>query len=162
MDWALARNEQDNDDMKALVRVLPWMNVSSITFLWSRDRQSFGRLIDRFTQYVGKNSFSFQYCDTLADFLRRVARATKDSKVLGQVVAALDCLGANHDRWHVRDVLVGILQDIKTQEGAAAASEALRSVPVHALTFSVSDFTLRSLPVAFRNGTGPMISGPAN
>jgi len=158
IDWALALNEQDEDDMKALTRVLPWMNASSIKFLWARDRQSFGRVIERFAQYVGENSFSFEYCDTLADFLRRIAGAIADSRVLGQVVAALARLGANHNRWHVRDVLVGILQDIKTQEDAAAASEALRSVPVYALTFSVTDFTLRSLPVAVRNGIGPLIS----
>lgn len=158
MDWALALNEQDDDDMKALARVLPWMNVSSIGFLWSRDGQSFGRLIDRFTHYVSVNSFSFEYCDALADFLRRVVSATNDSRVLGRVVVALARLGANHNRWHVRDVLVGILQGIKSQEGAAAASEALRSVPVQALTFSVTDFTLRSLPVAIRNGIGPLIA----
>lgn len=157
LDWALSLNERDEDDMKALVRVLPWMNVNSIKLLWKQDRRAFGRVIERFATYAGENSFSFEYCDTLADFMRRLIIATRDSRVLGQVVAALARLGANHNRWHVRDVLVAMLQDIKTQEDAAAASEALRSVPLDALMFSVTDFTLRSMPAAVRNGIGPLL-----
>ncbi len=162
LEWALALNEDDEDDMKALIRVLPWMNVASIKWFWTHDRQAFGRVIERFTAYVGENSFTFEYCDVLADFMRRVITATNDSRVLGQVVAALARLGANHNRWHVRDVLIATLQDIKSQENAAAASEALRGVPLDALLFSITDFTLRSMPVAVRNGIGPLIQAAAS
>ncbi len=157
LEWALSLDERDEHDMKALIRVLPWMSVNSVKALWAKDRQGFGRVIERFTTYVGENSFTFEYCDTLAEFMRRVATATRDSRVLAQVVAALARLGANHNRWHVRDVLIAMLQDIKSQEHAAAASEALRSVAPDALMFSVTDFTLRTLPVAVRNGIGPLL-----
>src|SRR3546814_7336833 len=109
------------------------MDLASIRWLWEWDPSAFGRVIQRFAAHAGTGSFSFEYCDTLANFLRRVARGTQDPKALGQVVRALARLGTHHSRWHVRDVPVEVLQDIKCEARASAAVEALLSIPLATL-----------------------------
>lgn len=158
VEWGLTLDEDSGEDMASLVRVLPWMDLASIKWLWEWDGSAFGRVIQRFTEHVGAGSFSFEYCDTLANFLRRVARGTQDPKALGQVVRALARLGTHHNRWHVRDVLVEVLQDIKSEEAASEAVEALRSIPPDELRWSITDFTIRSLPAAVRAGVGPLVA----
>jgi len=158
VEWALTLDEASDEDMASLVRVLPWMDLASIRWLWEWDPSAFGRVIQRFAAHAGTGSFSFEYCDTLANFLRRVARGTQDPKALGQVVRALARLGTHHSRWHVRDVLVEVLQDIKSEAGASAAVEALRSIPLDELRWSITDFTIRSLPAAVRAGVGPLVA----
>lgn len=158
MDWALALDETDDSDMSALIRVIPWMSASSITYLWQRDSGAFLRVVDRFCTYVSTNGFSFEYCDTLANFMRRLAEITGDPKVLGKVVLGLARLGAHHNRWHVRDVLVGLLQGVKSKEGATEVVEALCAIPIEEAQWSVTDFTLRTLPASIRAGLGPVIT----
>lgn len=158
LEWALSLNEDDGDDMKAMTRVLPWMNATSIQFLRDRDPVGFSRIVERFCNHVAVESFSFEYCDTLANFLRRVASASDDSKIAGLVAGALTRLGAHHNRWHVRDVLISMLQDVRSKEAAAAVTEALRGVPLDEVQWAVTDFTVRSLPAAVRAGVGPLIS----
>lgn len=158
IEWALTLDENSEEDMASLTRVLPWMDLVSIKWLGAWDQSAFGRVIHRFTEHVGSGSFSFEYCDTLANFLRRVTRGSEDPKALGQVVRALARLGTHHNRWHVRDVLVQILQEIKTDEAASEAVEALRSIPLQELRWSITDFTIRSLPAAVRAGVEPLVA----
>lgn len=158
LDWAQSLDEHDGDDMSALVRVLPWMSASSIGSLWERDAPAFVRVMERFCSYVATGSFSFEYCDTLANFMRRVASTTRSAPLLGKIVAALARLGAHHNRWHVRDVLVKILQSETTPDGAAEVVEALRSIPIDEARWSVTDFTLRTLPRPIRAGLAPLLT----
>lgn len=157
LEWGLALDERDADDVSALLRVLPWMDRKSVEWLWARDGEAFGRLIGRFSAQVGAGSFSFERCDTFANFLKRVAGVTSGSRVLGQAVCALVRLGAHHNRWHVRDVLVSILQGVRSDSDAAAVVEALLSLPMHEVRWSITDFTIRSLPPAIRTGLVPAL-----
>ncbi|WP_219994705.1 serine/threonine-protein kinase [Actinokineospora spheciospongiae] len=158
LDWAQSLSEREKDDMAALVRVLPWMSVSSINYLWERDSQALFRIVERFCSYVATEIFSFEYCDTLANFMQRIVLKTGSPAALGKVVAALARLGAHHDRWHVRDILVGILQKVRTQDEAVEVVEALRSIPILEARWSVTDFTLRTLPVSIRAGLGEILA----
>ncbi|GAB3546638.1 hypothetical protein GCM10027404_07430 [Arthrobacter tumbae] len=158
LDWAQSLNENDRDDMSALVRVLPWMSASSIGSLWERDAPAFMRVMERFCSYVATGSFSFESCDTLANFMRRVVGTTGSAPMLGKTVAALARLGAHHNRWHVRDVLIKILQNETTLDGAAEVVEAIRSIPIDEARWSVTDFTLRTLPRPIRTGLTPLLT----
>lgn len=149
-DWAIALDETNEEDMTALSRVLPWCASSSIDFLWSRDREAFRRVYNRFTNHVRRSGFSFEYCDVLANFMRRAVERTADSSVMRMSVSALGELGPGHNRWHVRDVLVSVLQDIKSEEMSIAALEGLQSVDRDDLSWSITDFTVRTLPPAVR------------
>ncbi|WP_455837121.1 serine/threonine-protein kinase [Pseudarthrobacter siccitolerans] len=152
LEWAVALDETDEDDMKALSRVLPWCTSSSIEFLWGQDRGAFRRIFERFTDYVKRSGFSFEYCDVLANFMRRAVDETLDSSVMRMAVSALAELGPGHSRWHVRDVLISVLQDIKTEEMSMAAVEGLRAVGRVRVSWSITDFTIRTLPPAIRAG----------
>lgn len=158
LDWAVALDETDEEDMKALSRVLPWCTSSSIGFLWKRDRGAFRRIFERFTDYTKRSGFSFEYCDVLANFMRRTVDETSDSSIMRMAVSALAELGPAHNRWHVRDVLVSVLQDIKTEEMSMAAIEGLRSVGRNQVAWSITDFTVRTLPPAIRSGIADWIS----
>ena len=152
IEWAASRDESDSDDMTALVRVLPWCRKSSVKFLWGNDPGTFRRVYLRFTDYIKRGAFSFEYCDVLADFTRRTVEVTKDSSVLRMSVAALAVMGPYHNRWHVRDVLIAMLQDVKSEELALAAVEALRSVSRADVSWSITDFTLKTLSPVIRAG----------
>jgi hypothetical protein len=158
LEWAILLDESDEDDMKALSRVLPWCTSSSIELLWNRDRGAFRRLFERITDYVKRTGFSFEYCDVLANFMRRAVDVAGDSSILRMAVAALAVLGPDHNRWHVRDVLVSVLQDVKSEEMSMAAIEGLRSVSRSQVAWSITDFTVRTLPTAIRIGIADWIS----
>ena len=152
LEWAAALDESDHEDMKALCRVLPWCKPSTLSFLWDHDRDAVRRVYQRFADHVQTTPFSFEYCDVLADFGHRAVKVTKDAAILRMTVSALAGLGRYHNRWHVRDVLVAILQDVKSEDMALAAVEALRSADPEDLAWSITDFTLRTLPPAVRAG----------
>ncbi|OBF19681.1 serine/threonine protein kinase (plasmid) [Mycobacterium kubicae] len=152
LEWAATLDESNHDDMQALSRVLPWCGAPSIKFLWDNDRGTFQRVFQRFIDHVASSSFSFEYCDVLANFVRRAVSTTADSNVLRQSVRALAELGPRHNRWHVRDVLVSILQDTKNDEMALAAVEGLRAVNRTDVNWSITDFTVRTLPPTIRAG----------
>ena len=113
--------------MVALTRVLPWCTGPSVNYLWNNHRTAFRRVYQRFTDQCGM--------DVLLRVLRRVAgdfgqRAGVEHQGLQHPAhdrrQALVGLGHYHNRWHVRDVLVGVVQGVKSEEMALAAVEALR------------------------------------
>lgn len=156
IEWAAALDESNNDDMRALTRVLPWCTRPSVKYLWEHHRTAFRRVYQRFSDHMGRGAFSFEYCDVLADFSQRTVLETKDSAILRMTIAALMHLGHYHNRWHVRDVLVELLQGVKTDEAAMAAVEALRAAAPEELDWSISDFAARTLPPAVRAGIETM------
>ena len=152
IEWAAALDESDHDDMHALSRVLPWCTRRSVRLLWTGHQGTFLRVYRRFADFLGLGNFSFEYSDVLADFTHIVVTETKDSAVMGSTVAGLVSLGPRHNRWHVREVLVKILQEVKSDEMASAAVEALRAADADDLEWSISDFAMRTLPPTIRTG----------
>ena len=67
----------------------------------------------------------------LADFARHAVEETGDMAVLRATVRSLAPLGYHHNRWHVRDVLTGILQSVRDSEAAMAAVEGMRDAGRH-------------------------------
>jgi hypothetical protein len=156
IEWAAALDESSGDDMYALTRVLPWCTRGAVRYLWNQQQASFVRVYQRFTDFLTYGDFSFEYCDVLADFTRIVVMDTKDSTTMRMSVRALAALGSHHSRWHVRDVLVKILQDVKSDEMASAAIEGLRAAEPDAVEWSISDFAIRTLPAAIRTAIEKM------
>lgn len=157
--WASALDESSSDDMSALMRVLPWCTRPSIKYLWAEHRTAFRRVYQRFAEHLQLSAFSFEYCDVLADFGQRAVIETNDSAILRMTVTALAHLGCYHNRWHVRDVLVELLQGVKTQEAAFAAVEALQAADQEDVSWSITDFAVRTLPPAIRAGIETMRTG---
>lgn len=156
IEWAAGLDESSHDDMHALTRVLPWCTRGTVKFLWNQHQSTFQRVYQRFTDFLTHGNFSFEYCDVLADFTRIVVIETKDSTMMRMSVNGLASLGYRHNRWHVRDVLVKILQEVKSDEMASAAVEALRGAETDHVEWSITDFATRTLPPAIRNGVEKM------
>jgi serine/threonine protein kinase len=150
--WGQGLDENNHDDMVALCRVLPWISGWSIKQLWHRDSGAFQRVFDRYCDHIASVGFNFEFCDVLADFCRRAVEQTQDTGVLRAAVRSLPELGQNHNRWHVRDVLTGILQNIRDTETALAAVEGLQAADDGAVDWAMTDFALRSLHPALRSG----------
>jgi len=156
--WALALNENDDGDMIALTRVLPRISPRSVRYLWAADPPACQQIFRHYSNYIETHNFSFDYCDVLADFSRTVVKATDDSDILREAIRSLVTLGRDHNRWHVRDVVTTILQSIRNPEAALAAIEALRSADPDAVAWTLSDFSIRSLPPILRKGIDELLA----
>ena len=88
IEWAAALDESNHDDMMVLTRVLPWCTRTSVKYLWTKHRSTFRRVYQRFADHMSHGSFSFEYCDVLADFAQRAVVETKDSSILRMTVGA--------------------------------------------------------------------------
>lgn len=143
--WAGSLDDGNEEDMSALARVLPWISLYSIRGLWRSRHTAFANVFSRFARYIATQSFSFDFCDVLADFCRTSVEGTRDLRILEEATTALCELGARHNRWHVRSTLAAMLQGIRTAEQAAAAVEGLTTASDDAVRWTVTDFTLRSL-----------------
>lgn len=161
LTWALELDETEDEDMVALSRVLPWISARSVTKLWELDSEGFRRVYERYADHVGSAGFSFEYCDVLADFGRRVVEQTKDLPILRATSRSLAELGHGHNRWHVRSVLTAILQAIRDTAAAVAAAEGLRSASVSAVEWSLNDFSMRSLHPSLRAAIGDYLTQTA-
>lgn len=157
LGWAQRLDETDTDDLEAMTRVLPWVSSWSIQQMWTRDPTAFRRVFEHHCDHVAEHGFAFEYCDVLADFSRRVAQDVEDTAMLRGAAQALAGLGYNHNRWHVRDVLVALLQTVRDDETAVAVAEGLRAAGETAVEWSVTDFSLRSLHPTLRSSIGRLV-----
>ena len=159
-DWALTLDQNDTDDMDALTTILPWLAADSIRYLWKTDSKGFRTIFSYYSSRVGSGGFSFSYCDVLANFSRHAVSETDDPDVLREAVRSLVQLGRNHNRWHVQGVVTGILQGITETEHALAAAEALRAADLGAVRWTLSDFSVRSLPPILRKELNDLLTSP--
>jgi len=157
--WAQALDEDNDQDMVALSRVLPWVSSWSIRQLWAVDSGAFRRIFERYSEHIAGRSFGFDYCDVLADFSGNAVEQTADPGILRVTVSSLAELGRRHNRWHVRDVLTELLQGIRDPEMVIAAIEGLQAASEDAVSWSVTDFTLRSVPTVLRSEIAQHLNG---
>jgi serine/threonine protein kinase len=160
-DWALTLDQDDSEDMGALTTLLPWLSAESIRYLWNADPKRFRAIFTCYSSWIENGNFSFSYCDVLANFSRDAARETDDPEVLHETVRSLVELGRNHNRWHVQTVVTTILQGITDTEHALAAAEALRAADLGAVHWTLSDFSVRSLPPILRKEIHDLLNGSA-
>ena len=149
--WAEEVDPADDEDMTAFVWTLSALASDSIEWWWDRDPGGFTRTFLAFTGHL-EGSFPFARCDWLAGFAQRAAAVTRDTLILREAVRGLAVLGYHHNRWHVRDVVVKMLQGIKSDEDSGAAIEGLRMAGNDAAEWTVGDTVIRTLPPTLRGG----------
>jgi hypothetical protein len=146
--------------VRELRTAIPEMSRGVIEQLWQEDPEAFRALAERFGEHVEESGWDFSFCDTIANFFDRAVIITADDDVLHSAVRALIELGASHNRWHVRDVVIGMLQRVRESHAALAATEAIRESRPAALEWTLSDFAIRSLHPTIRDATIDLIAGP--
>jgi hypothetical protein len=124
--------------------------------VWWRhhDSEGFTRAFRQFASAL-EGGFAFQDCDPLADFARRAVEVTRDQVILREAIRGLAALGYNHNRWHVRDVAVGILQSIREDGAAVSALEGLRMAASHRVDGRPRDRQHPAPDPAGRDSTDP-------
>ncbi|SKF61282.1 serine/threonine protein kinase [Mycobacteroides abscessus subsp. abscessus] len=146
-----------DDDPVEFESAAPTLIASSravMAYLWSTNPAAYRKVAAKVGTWMGQGSFPFDYCDNVANSARAIWQVSEDNDVLRVMVRGLVDLGSAHNRWHVRDVLVDILQSIKTPERALSALEALQSTLDAKVDWSVNDFAVRSLHPVLRQGVG--------
>ncbi|WP_281966294.1 serine/threonine-protein kinase [Serinicoccus marinus] len=149
----LLRWMQDDDDEEFdhAARALVASSRKVIEYLWNAHPAAYRKAAVRMGGWMN-GGFAFEYCDDIADTARLLWSVSGDNDVLRAVVRGLVELGGGHNRWHVRDVLVDILQGLKDPEAAVVALEALQSTYVGYVDWSINAFAARSLHPVLRNG----------
>ncbi len=149
--WADSADPADYTEMGELAITLTALSVKTIRRWWNQDPGGFTRVFEAFAERLN-GGFVFEVCDNLADFARRAVTATEDGVILRETTRGLAQLGENHNRWHVRDITIAILQAIRTDEDAVAALEGLRAAGKSATEWSVPDASRRTLQPILRAG----------
>jgi len=107
-------------------RVVPRVPKSAIRQWAANEPHTFREFMRAYDRHVGVNGeLSFDYCDTVADFLRFVFGATTDLAVHRLIITRLLEVGVSHNRWYVRDVTVDLLASLKSASEVAAAVEVI-------------------------------------
>jgi serine/threonine protein kinase len=150
VDLVLGDNKTQ-DALDALKRAIPWMSMGAIGQLWDRDPGALRDIVARYGAFVTPIRWDFDFCDVIADFFDRCVLVTSDNEILRVALKTLMELGATHNRWHLRDVAIGILQRLREPEAALAACEALRETSAPAVSWTLSAFVVRSLHPAIRD-----------
>ncbi|MBO3752125.1 serine/threonine protein kinase [Streptosporangiaceae bacterium NEAU-GS5] len=132
-------------------RTLRVLQHGSIAWWWEDNPGEFERVMTVFTGLLDR-TFDFTLCDGLADFARRAVAVTNDAGIMQRVVTGLTVLGWHHNRWHVQDVVVAILQGIKSEDEAAIAMEGLRIAGRNAVSWTVGSTAVQTFHPILRAG----------
>lgn len=145
MAWVGGLDEYNPTQMGLQATVLSRLSRRSIQTLWRDRHDAFLNAYLRYARHLQDSNLNFAFCDVVADFCASVVGVTEDAIVLRATVTALCEMGYSHSRWHVRGVVIGLLQSVRAHHEASAAVEGLALLSDDALTWSLSNFTLRSL-----------------
>lgn len=99
------------------------------------DRESYLSALRAFCGHCeGRHVFSFT--DTLAEFLDRAFRSTNDQGIRGLVLETILDLGARHNRFHVREISVRLMEEsCKSQYGTMQLAQILKSASIETVRF---------------------------
>jgi serine/threonine protein kinase len=148
----------DEDLVRNLTRALTSLKKKQIDEIWDENPEAVRAAMTLFANGL-RQSWAFEFCDVLADFSSRVINLTADQEILRAMIPGLCDLGHYHNRWHVRSVLVRILQSIRDTGAALAALEGLRQASRDDLEWSLDtgDFVVRSLHPSMRDGVRDLL-----
>lgn len=144
--------EDDRDELDAASRALVASSDEVVSWMWATNPTGFRAGFRRVSDWMATNGFGFEYCDSIANSARLVVAVTNDNDTLRSAVTGLLALGPGHNRWHVRDVLVAMLQGIRDPEKATVALEAVQAAQGSHVEWTFHDFALRTMHPVLRQG----------
>lgn len=86
---------------------------------------------------------------------------TRCAPLLREAIRGLAALGRTHDRWHVRDIAVGILQSIRDDDAAVSALEGLRMAGRRATEWTAGPAVAGTLHPILRAGITQILAESA-
>lgn len=154
--WADQVDPGETPDFALALSALP---AQALEVWWGQyDSAGFIRAFRLFAEALQGSGFAFQDCDPLADFARRAVDVTRDHVILREAIRGLAALGYKHNRWHVRDVAVGILQSIRDDGAAVSALEGLRMAGPRATEWTAGSAVAGTLHPILRAGIAQILA----
>lgn len=150
VQWLLS-DDIDNE-IEAAGCALIGASRQAVQYIWATNPAGFRRGWIRVTEWIRTEDFEWDYCDSIADSTSMILDVVTDNDVLREAVTALVRVGASHNRWHVRSVLVEILQAIRDPERALVAVEGLQEARPSEVDWAINDFAARSMHPTLREG----------
>lgn len=144
----------------SLPDAIAYLSRDAIQTLWTEAAEDLVKLVEAYSAYTASaRGFPFAFCDSIADFFARAATMTGDARILRAVARALPPLGANHNRFYVRAVFLGLMQRVRTFEEAASVLAALASVDRATLHWCFAEFSTRTLAGPLRDVLQGLLEG---
>jgi hypothetical protein len=157
--WADQVDPGETDHFALALSALP---AHALEVWWLHyDSTGFTRAFKLYADALQSFGFVFPDCDPLADFVRRAVDVTRNQVILREAIRGLAALGCNHNRWHVRDVTVGILQSIRDDGAAVSALEGLRMAGPRATEWTIAPAVVGTLHPILRAGIAQILASPA-
>jgi hypothetical protein len=116
---------ENTDDKELFVETIPRLPREIIKKIIDKNILTFITIFQVYDNFINGN-LVFEYCDLVADFYYQVYTLTDDFNIHRLIISRLLSVGVNHNRWHVRDILALILENIKDAGMAKAALEVCR------------------------------------
>jgi serine/threonine protein kinase len=146
-----SRHDADRKIRERLAEVLPGLADPIIGRLWDLDPDGFRSVFERFSAHVALAQTTPGEADRIAGFVDRAITITGDDAVLRAAVSVLAEIGFRNNRWLARDLLVSILQQVRSAIPAMAVVDGLRQVSTEALRWNLTPFAVRSLQPVLRD-----------
>ena len=154
--WA---DQAEPGEMSDFAQAFSAMPVEAVQAWWQQGPDSFTHAFQIFATGL-EGGFVFEMCDPLADFARLVVTVTRDQVILREAIRGLALLGYNHNRWHVRDVAVEILQGIRDDTDAVSALEGLRMAGPRATEWTAGNAVIGTFHPTLRAGISQIYEQP--
>lgn len=157
--WADQVRPDEAADFALALSALP---AQALEVWWGHfDSAGFTRAFKLYADALQGTGFVFQDCDPLADFALRAVDVTRDQVILREAIRGLAVLGYHHNRWHVRDVAVGVLQSIRDDHTAVSALEGLRMAGRQSTEWTAGPAVASTLHPILRDGIAQILASPA-
>jgi hypothetical protein len=76
---------------------------------------------------LDQDDMRFEYCDVVADFYEPIFKQSDDIELLELTLTRLIVMGRRHNRFHVHDVVTGILQAINDDVRSSVAVDVINN-----------------------------------
>lgn len=132
------------DDEVLYTKFLPYMPRSAVEMYATHGRQGLVSVLKSFDHHVA-GGLPWSYVDVVADFLATVFELLDDHAARKLILRRLLIMGYEHNRWHVRNVFVRLVQMGSDPTHVLTVAELLRDNP-SAAAFMSPELRTVSLP----------------
>jgi len=139
----------ENSDDYSFLQQLCQLPAPLAQIMITADHTMFRDLVEIFDDAVS-GSLSFEFTDLVADFYARVWHATEDLGLRRMIVHRLNDMGWRHNRFHVGNVLAGLIHEVHDTDLAMAVRDGLNR-NAQAISFVRSRVSLAQLPPLLRD-----------
>jgi serine/threonine protein kinase len=130
--------EHNTDDLSLYRKLVPRMSARALNSALARHPKDLQRVVEVYDGDLEDHNLDFDYCDVVADFYQRLYAGTDDLGLRRLMLRRLIKLGCSHNRYHVGDVVAGMLVRAQETSEVMMVADVLRDNPDDASWFRVN------------------------